>query len=307
MDCLTIDCDYLFPRYAAAYLLIEGDRAAFIENNTTHAVPKLLAALAQHKLKPEHVDYVVITHVHLDHAGGTSALMQACPNAKLLAHPRAARHIRDPSRLIASAQHVYGKERFDALYGKIDPVNESRIQEMEDGSSLTWGQREWRFLHTRGHANHHFCVWDSSLEAIFTGDAFGVQYPEVQKGGRWIFPSTSPTDFDAEAARESIRRIVEQPGDRAFLTHYGEIRGLEAAAQDLLAWIDFSQRVVEEAALIERGEGALMLFCLDAVNGRFRTEMGKRGLNSPHVWELLAIDRELNAAGLAHAARKLRS
>lgn len=165
---ITIDCDYLFPQYAASYLLIEGDRAAFIENNTVHAVPRLLSALKQAGLTPEQVEYVVITHVHLDHAGGSAALMQACPGATLLAHPRAARHVKDPSRLIAGARAVYGDARFEALYGKIDPVPAERVREMGDEEILRWRGREWTFLHTRGHANHHFCIYDSALKGVFT-------------------------------------------------------------------------------------------------------------------------------------------
>src|SRR3954471_23425092 len=110
----TIDCDYIYPRFAAAYLRVAGDEAAFVETNTSHAAPKLLAALASRGMRPEQVRWVIVTHVHLDHAGGAGAIMRACPNATLLAHPRAARHIVDPSKLVASATKVYGAERFQA-------------------------------------------------------------------------------------------------------------------------------------------------------------------------------------------------
>lgn len=300
--CVTIDCDYLFPRYAAAFLLVEGRKAAFIENNTTHSVPKLMKALAEQGLQPADVEYVVITHVHLDHAGGSSALMKLCPNATLLAHPRAARHIKDPSRLIAGAKAVYGEERFSALYGEIEPVAPERVKEMQDGEALAWGNRQWEFFHTRGHANHHFCLWDSSLRATFTGDSFGIGYPDLQTAGRFIFPSTSPTDFDADEALKSVARVASLPGDRAFLTHFGEVRGIKECAAQLVDWIQASERWRKEA--MTRPEAERLGFLQAEIDARFRRELTARGLDSPANWELLKLDRELNAAGLAHAAAK---
>jgi glyoxylase-like metal-dependent hydrolase (beta-lactamase superfamily II) len=150
----TIDCDYIRPNFAAAYLLREGNRAAFIDNNTAHSVPLLLKALENSGLTPEQVDYVIITHVHLDHAGGSSALMKACPNAKLLAHPRAVPHVVDPRRLIAGARAVYGDETFEKLYGVIEPIAAERVRAVNDGEAIIWGAKMLRFFHTRGHANH---------------------------------------------------------------------------------------------------------------------------------------------------------
>lgn len=300
--CITIDCDYLFPHYAAAFLLVEGKRAAFIENNTAQSIPKLIRALADQGLKPADVEYVVITHVHLDHAGGSSALMKLCPNATLLAHPRAARHIRDPERLIAGAKAVYGEARFTQLYGEIEPVPAERVREMADGEALAWGNRQWEFFHTRGHANHHFCLWDSSLRASFTGDSFGVGYPQLQTAGRFIFPSTSPTDFDAEEALKSVARIAALPGDRAFLTHFGEVRGLKECAAQLTDWINFSEDRRRQAKA--RPESERLAYLQAEIDARFRRELVARGLDTPAHWELLKLDRELNAAGLAHAATR---
>ncbi len=300
--CVTIDCDYLFPRYAAAFLLVEGRRAAFIENNTTHSVPKLMQALAEQGLQPADVEYVVITHVHLDHAGGSSALMKRCPNATLLAHPRAVRHIVDPTKLIAGAKAVYGEARFAALYGEIEPVAADRVRAMADGEALAWGSRQWEFFHTRGHANHHFCLWDSSLRATFTGDSFGVAYPDLQTAGRFIFPTTSPTDFNADEALKSIARVASLPGDRAFLTHFGEVRGLKECAAQLSDWIIASEQWRQQAAT--RPEAERRAFLESEIAARLRRELAARGLNSPAHWDLLKLDLELNVAGLAHAASR---
>ena len=182
LSIVTIDTHYLGrSEFAAAYLIVDGDRAAFIDNNTNAAVPRLLAALDDHGLTPAQVAYIIITHVHLDHAGGTSALAAACPDATVIAHPRAAPHVIAPERLVESASAVYGATEFKRLYGTIEPVPADRVRSMEDEEVLAFGARELTFLHTRGHANHHFCVADSATGVIFTGDAFGLAYPALQR------------------------------------------------------------------------------------------------------------------------------
>ena len=297
-----LDCAYCFDEFAASFLVVEGQGTAFVETNTAHAVPLLLRALAQRGFSPASVQYIVITHVHLDHAAGTAALARACPNARVLAHPRAARHLRDPAKLVAGATAVYGAARFAELYGAIEPVPADRIREMADGEAIDFGRRRWKFLHTRGHANHHLVLWDSELQATFTGDAFGVLYPTLQGRGLFIFPSTSPTDFDAEQAHLSIDRIASQPGDRAFLTHFGELRGLKKAAEQLHDWIHFSEELRQKAALLSPEAAGVL--CQQAIDERFEKEMRDRKIWSDAHWKLTQIDRELNAAGLAHAAHK---
>lgn len=307
MSVTTIDCDYLGEGFAAAYLMREGDRAAFVETNTTHAVPKLLAALEAEGLQPEAVDWVIITHVHLDHAGGASALMEACPNATLLAHPRAARHAIDPSKLVASAQQVYGEETFASLYGEIRPIDEARVRTMDDGETLRWGARTLTFLHTRGHANHHFCVLDSKTNAIFTGDAFGLVYPRLQHHGLFAIPSTSPTDFDAPAAKASLDRIVATGADRAYLTHFGGHEQLEGIAGQLHRQLDVYGGIVAQALADEIDQDALDAFCEARVRALFDQLLETHGLaDDGGAREILKTDMELNAQGVAFAVKKAR-
>jgi glyoxylase-like metal-dependent hydrolase (beta-lactamase superfamily II) len=152
----TIDCQYLFPQFAAAYLKTAGDEAFFVDNNTTHSVPLLLDALKRASLRPEQVRYVIITHVHLDHAGGTSALIKACPNATLLAHPKAAIHMVDPSRLVSSARKVYGDAEFERLYGEILPIAQNRVRSITDGETVDFGRSKLEFFYTRQSPLLHF-------------------------------------------------------------------------------------------------------------------------------------------------------
>jgi glyoxylase-like metal-dependent hydrolase (beta-lactamase superfamily II) len=297
----TIDCEYQFKDYAASYLLIEEGKATFIENNTAFCVPKLLRTLREAGLDGADVEYVIVTHVHLDHAGGTSALMARCPNAICLAHPRAARHLIDPSRLVAGARQVYGEKRFSELYGEISGIPAARVRAMQDEEKLEWGKREFTFLHTRGHANHHFCVHDSKLEGTFTGDAFGIRYPVLQTSGLFVFPSTSPTEFHAGEAQKSIHRIAVR-SKRVFPTHFGQCNDVEGMKNQLLDWIEFSALLQDRASRSGLEPAPMLALCQQAVDGRFREALSEKGLLNASNWELTRLDRELNAAGIQHAA-----
>lgn len=303
----TIETGYTErERFAAAYLLHEGDQGLFVETNTALAVPRLLAALADAGLSPEQVPWVIVTHVHLDHAGGASVLMDALPNATLLAHPRAAPHLIDPSRLVSSASKVYGEERFRALYGEIRPIPEERVRIMDDGEHLAFGGGTLTFLHTRGHANHHFCIHDDATEAVFTGDTLGIGYPDLQEDGRLIFPSTSPTDFDAAAARDSLTKIVATGATRAFLTHFGEHGDVPGIAAELDAQLQVYGALADQA-YAEVDDAELDGWCSARVDTLFDTLLKARpGVDTPDNRALLAIDAELNAQGLAFSVRRRR-
>lgn len=301
---VTIDCQYLYPLTACAYMICEKDRVAFVENNTAHAVPLLLSALAEHGYSPEQVEYAIITHVHLDHAGGSGLLMEKCPNATLLAHPRAARHVIDPARLVASAKTVYGEEVFAKVYGEIQPVEESRVRVMQDGETISFGERSLTFLHTRGHANHHFCVYDSGSDGIFTGDTFGIAYPFMQTQGPHLFPSTTPTEFDPVEARLSIDRILATQASKAFLTHFGEFTHLEEGARQLKSGLDEFEAILKEAKeRTETGE-ALTSLVEEKVNAYFKRRA--HFLPETQLNLLLELDGSLNAAGIAFAAERSR-
>lgn len=305
----TIDTRYLGrPEFAAAYLIVENDRAAFIDNNTNAAVPRLLEVLEREGLAPEQVEYLIITHVHLDHAGGTSRLAAACPNATVLAHPRAAPHVVDPSKLVASASAVYGAEEFERLYGTIEPVPEHRVRTMDDEETLRFGSRELRFLHTRGHANHHFCIADSASGAIFTGDAFGLVYPALQTESTFAFPSTSPTDFEPDLAREAIRRLVDERPTALYPTHFGEVTDIGTAAGQLLRHLDFAERLRDDAQASDLADDALEDYCRPRLVDYFTGLLDGRGKlgSDPDTWSLLKLDIDLNAQGIAFAASKRR-
>lgn len=304
----TIDCDARTPRFTAAYLRVAGDECAFIETETSHARPRLLAALAEQGRRVEDVRWVVVTHAHLDHAAGAGGLLAACPNATLLAHPRAARHLIDPSKLVKSATAVYGEERFAKLYGKIDPIPAERVRALADGETFALGAATLRVLHTAGHANHHFVIDDPEVETVYTGDSYGLVYPGLQGRGLFALATTSPTNFDAKEARISVDRIRALGEKEVCLTHFGASSDVEGIATQLHAWIDRADAWVEEAArgtdtveqITERLRGAWR----DAI----QHEVVARDLRFESAeWELLALDIDLNAQGLAVAAELKRN
>lgn len=305
-EVIAIDCHYIRPRFAGAFLLVHGEQAAFVEANTTPAVPRLMAALAEAGRSPAQVRWIILTHVHLDHAGGASALAAACPNATVLCHPRAARHLLDPSRLVDSARVVYGEPAFTDLYGRVDGISADRLRVVADEETLDWAGRRLTFLHTRGHANHHVCVHDHGSGGVFTGDAFGLCYPDLQGNGLLIFPSTSPTDFDPEAALVSVERLRTR-ADHAWLTHFGRVDDLDAAAGSLAEHLEFARRLRDEAAASDLADDALGAFCAPRVRDRFLQDLLAHGLTlAGATGELVALDMDLNAQGIAWAARRAR-
>lgn len=300
---ITIDAEYVMPGFASCYLRVEGDEAAFIETNTSHAVPRLLAALDEQGLRPEQVRWIAVTHVHLDHAAGAAALLRACPNATLLAHPRAARHLIDPARLVASATAVYGEEAFAKLYGTVEAAPAERVRVMEDGDSVELGAATFHFLHTRGHANHHFVVHDPAQDTVFTGDSFGLAYPHLQRSGRFAFASTSPTDFDGPAALDSVDRIVGLGTATACLTHFGQLDGVETMATQLRRWIEVSQGQFERVQADPEGYGDAEV--AKVLWGEMDRAAEARGLAlTEEDRSLLELDLRLNAQGIVFAAKR---
>jgi glyoxylase-like metal-dependent hydrolase (beta-lactamase superfamily II) len=305
---VTIDCRYRGLERAAAYLMIEGDRAAFVDNNTVHALPHLLAALAAHGLEPAQVKYLIVTHVHLDHAGGTAALLARCKKAKVLCHPRAARHLIDPHRLVQGAIHIYGQEAFERLYGTVDPVPEKRIRTVEDGQRLRFGKRTLHFMHTPGHARHHLCLLDSASKGILAGDSFGLYYPSIQRGDKpYITYSSPPTDFDPNAARATVRRIVDARPERVYLTHFGTVTDVPAAAEVLLPSIDDLEAIANDGKHSELEDNALLEMLRGRVYDSAVRQFDTCGI-VPTAADLALVDHDvlMNARGLMHYVEKAR-
>ncbi|WP_347880551.1 MBL fold metallo-hydrolase [Metabacillus flavus] len=169
-------------------------------------MPHIKSGLSELGLSVTAIKYIIVTHVHLDHAGGAGLLLKECPDAKIIVHPKGARHLVCPERLIAGAKAVY-KEDFDVLFDPVIPVPEERILIMGDKEQLAISENcVLEFIDSPGHANHHFSIFDPISKGIFAGDVLGIVY-EDDSFGRFCLPSTSPNQFNPEAMLKSAERL----------------------------------------------------------------------------------------------------
>jgi glyoxylase-like metal-dependent hydrolase (beta-lactamase superfamily II) len=236
---VAIDTEYLRPLHDASHLVVEGGRAAFIDTGTNDSVPLLLDALDVCGLDVGDVDYVFLTHVHLDHAGGAGLLMQHLPNARCVLHPRGAPHMANPEKLIAGTIGVYGEARTREMYGDLVPIDEDRIVIAEDEDWFDLNGRAMQALHTEGHARHHYVLRDPVAHGVFTGDSFGISYRELDTArGAFVFPATTPASFDPEQAHRAIERIMCCEPEYLYLTHYSRVEEPGRLADDMHRGID---------------------------------------------------------------------
>lgn len=294
----AIDSGFGRPQLAAIHLVVEDGHAALIDTGTNASLPIVLAALKDKGLSPEQVEYVVLTHIHLDHAGGAGTLMRALPHARLTVHPRGARHMADPSRLVAGTQAVYGEAQARRIYGDILPIPVERMLETPEGTTIRLGGRELTFLDTPGHARHHVCIRDGRSGHIFAGDMFGLSYRELDVDGRqFVFPTTTPVQFDPAAMHASIDRLQFLRPDAIYVTHFGQVRDVPRLAADLHRLIDAHVAV----ALRHRDAGArrhelIKAGITDILLGEARNQGWRMALDA--VLRLMTVDLELNAQGL---------
>jgi glyoxylase-like metal-dependent hydrolase (beta-lactamase superfamily II) len=217
---------------------VDEGRAAFVDTGAAPAAPRLLAALDELGLAREQVDYLFLTHVHLDHAGGAGQLMQALPNAKAVLHPRGAPHLVDPAKLIAGSIQVYGEREYHERYGDIVPVPAERVVVTGDGTRLKLGRRTFEFIDAPGHAKHHHCPIDLDHRELYSGDNFGICYRELDSAkGPFMLPTTTPVQFDPDAFHRTIDRMMSYAPKRIYQTHFGPVTDLDRLARDLHASI----------------------------------------------------------------------
>jgi len=293
----AVDTEHVRREADASYLIVDGGRAAFVDTGTHRSVPNLLAALGALDIDSERVDYVLLTHVHLDHVGGAGALMASLPRARAVVHPRGAPHLTDPAKLLAAAKTVYGEAVFAEQFGDAIPVPAERIVTVKDGERLAFGARTLEFLHTPGHALHHVCILDRDTRELFAGDTFGVSYRESDTAaGPFIFATTSPSQFDPGQLRASVARLAALEPRCAYVTHYGRVDPVAKLARDLDADIDAVARIARASAAapdrLQRIERELFAH----LSRRLQAHGFAGGATARHA--LLDGDVALNAAGL---------
>lgn len=293
----AVDTEYLHPGHAASHVIQDAGHAAFVDVGTNYSVPHLLAALEVLGIAREAVDYVFLTHVHLDHTGGAGRLMQELPNARAVLHPRGAPHMIEPEKLIAGSKAVYGEERFQKLYGDLLPIPAARVQVARDGERYRLGGRELELIHTPGHALHHYAVVDGAHASIFPGDTFGISYREMDSArGAFIFPTTSPSQFDPDQLIASIDRMVGYAPESMYLMHFSRVTDVPRLAGNLKAQVRELVRIAHSQANAQDRYAAIRADMLDLWLG-LAHEHGAP-LSDAQIATLLRSDLDLNTQGL---------
>lgn len=298
----VIDSGYYSKDFASIYILRQVNKVAIIETGNNFSVSNIQKALEKDGLSFSDVAYVIPTHVHLDHAGGAGQLMKQCKDAKLIVHPRGARHMIDPQKLIAGATAVYGEKKFKELYGDIIPIEANKVIEAEDNFLLDFEGRELKFIDTPGHAKHHFCIWDKQTGTMFTGDTFGISYRDLDKDGEvYIFPSTSPVQFDPKALVESINKIMEYNPHRVCLTHFSAIKPSKQVVEQLIDGIKFVSNLAKKYATHNDAE----LIIREKMMEYFLKGLSKIGVADLNFCrERLELDVKINTQGLIYWQQK---
>ncbi len=216
-----------------------------------------------------------------------------------MVHPRGAPHLENPERLTASSRLVYGEDNFNQLFERLVPVPAERIWSPADGESLSLGDRTLTFFHTEGHARHHLCIHDDRSDGLFTGDSFGLRYPEFDHPDTpLLYPATTPTQFDPDAAHATVDRLAAMGPRTLYLTHYAPLAFAPRLADGLHALLDAFVALARDRgapgpdrhAILSRGVEEILLARWTACGGR--ADITTRGL--------LAADVDTNAQGLAH-------
>ena len=246
----------------AAYL-VSKERTALIETGPKSSLDAVMSGLQRAGI--DSLDYIVVTHIHLDHAGAAGSLARRFPDATVAVHPLGAPHLIDPAKLWSSATRIYG-DRMEELWGGIDPIEEDRIQVLDDGDKIDLGGRTLQAFDTPGHARHHHCILDDETGGLFAGDAIGVALPEVDV----VRPATPPPEFDLEQALASIEKIEGLGATSLWPTHFGPQKApplelCRRAADSLEQWASWVKearavtRDLDEAAAIvkEKSRSAL--------------------------------------------------
>src|SRR5882762_1662574 len=293
----AVDAEYVRPGYAAVHIIQHDGRAAFVDTGTNYSVPHLLAALQELGIGRESVDYVFLTHVHMDHAGGAGLLMQELPTARLLVHPRGMPHMIDPSTVVAASQAVYGEDAFRQLYGDVLPVPRERVVSVPDGFRCTLGGRELELIHTPGHALHHYAIIDRANALIFSGDTFGISYRELDTPqGPFILPTTSPSQFDPDQLISSIDRMMSYAPESMYLMHYSRVTGTPRLAEMLKSQIRDFVGIVRDCEALPDAHNAIRAAMMELWLKLLQQQGSTLAVEEVSKW--LETDLELNAQGL---------
>ncbi|WP_347861657.1 MBL fold metallo-hydrolase [Salimicrobium sp. PL1-032A] len=287
--------DMGFEGRTGTYVL-NNKQVTLIETGPSSSVEKVKDGLEALDIALEDVKYIILTHIHLDHAGGAGLLLASCPHAEIVVHPKGKRHLVDPSRLVKGARAVYGED-FDRLFAPVVPIPEDRIIEKGEEDTLTIDQgRQLEFLDTPGHANHHIGIYDPLSNGLFTGDTAGIRYHQVE-GVTFYLPTTSPNQFHPEAMLAQIQRFRHLEPSRLYFGHFGMTEQPEQALREVREWIGIFLEIAKQQDKPEEIEAKLL--------ERIETYVKELGVPETHsLHDILQLDVRVCAMGLYDYLRK---
>ena len=294
------DANYIRNEFAAIHFINQNNKLLIIDTATNHSAKRFLKALHTMNIAPESVEWILLTHVHLDHAGGAGLLMRMCPNAQLAVHVRGARHMINPEALWASVVGVYGKEVAEKQYGQLIPVDENRVVAVGEGEIISFQNRKLQIFDAPGHANHHIVIFDEESKSFFTGDAFGIAYPELtNEDGEFIFISSTPTQFEPVKFDTTIKKIMEQKPQSCFLTHFSKIMNVEKNGYELLKQLDEYVTITQQARNnYEDQQNQIREKLFELLYKKL--EKTNLSISRREFGNLLSLDLSLNAQGLEY-------
>jgi glyoxylase-like metal-dependent hydrolase (beta-lactamase superfamily II) len=295
-DLFIIDTQYRGQTRSVGAFVLLGERPALLETGAGVTIDNVLDGIRAIGLDPGSLAAIAVTHIHLDHAGATGALVRRYPHLDVYVHPIGAPHIIDPSKLIASARRLYGDE-LDTLLGEPQPVPADRVHAVGDGGEIVLGSRRLVAYDTPGHARHHLAFFDPARGDLFTGDAAGVALP----GSRYVRPPTPPPELDVPAWDATIERLRSLGAARLLLTHYGPHTWVESLFDDLRDRLHASVDLVARALAAGATDDEVSAQLRERVVADLRASDGN---DDAARFEVIMSTRQ-SAAGLIRYVRKL--
>ena len=294
-DVFQIDTRMAGYHGITAGYLIRSDRPCLVETGTAPSAPVVRDALAALGVGPRDLSTVVVTHIHLDHAGGVGDIARMFPAARVVVHTKGARHLADPSRLMASARMVYGDD-LDWLFGTLAPTPAERIETVEEtGRVDLGGGRRLDSHYSPGHAKHHVGLLDSVSGDLYVGDAAGMYLPETGD----LRAGTPPPDFDLDTALNSVARFGALRPQRLLFSHYGPVADvpgtLERSAEEIKVWVEETRKAHREGMDLDHAVALVH----ERTKDRYA---GLRPGGDEHAGEKLMrlASTEVNVAGIVH-------
>lgn len=286
------------PQRTGTYILPGKDNVTLIDTCTSPSLRYILAGLYKLKIELTHVKNIIVTHIHVDHAGGAGLLMKCCPNARLFVHPLGKTHMCEPVKLEKSLKKLYGHDIFNKNFYPIIPIPEARIHSVADGEKLKIStNRELQFFYTPGHADHHMSIYDSATNGIFAGDTLGAKFPEIDYN--LYLPITSPPQFDYKKMIKSKKRIQKLNPSKIYFGHYGVSKEVEEVYNQLDYWLKVFLDIGKNVCKTENDANNAINAVSKQIFEKIKYNLTEKGLPLEHLfYEKIKPDIDFCASGI---------